>query len=147
MGIKDLWSEALGNINKQPSVPFTTARGNTIGIDISVWLHKNIHTDLNAQCLLAHPPYPPTNLVTSIKCLHKNLVKAGVIPYYVFDGSRHPMKSDTHQQRLEKAREHIGNFYLRGRNGETIDEEHRIKLLNMHWTLRSQQSKSLVKLY
>jgi len=132
MGTSDLWSEALGNINKQPSVPFTTAGGKIIGIDISVWLHKNIHTDLNAQCLLAHPPYPPTDLVTSIKCLHNNLVKAGVIPYYVFDGSRHPMKSVARQQRdkkLEKAREHIENFYSRGRNGEIIDEEHRIEAL------------------
>jgi hypothetical protein len=43
MGIKDLWSQALGNIKKKDAVPFSTLKGRVVGIDVSIWLHKYCH--------------------------------------------------------------------------------------------------------
>jgi hypothetical protein len=39
MGIKDLWSQALGNIKKKDAVPFSTFKRRVVGIDVSIWLH------------------------------------------------------------------------------------------------------------
>jgi hypothetical protein len=60
MGIKDLWSQALGNIKKKDAVPFSTFKGRVVGIDVSIWLHKYCHTDTVALHLNSEPKYALT---------------------------------------------------------------------------------------
>ena len=82
MGIKDLWAQALGDIKKSPTVAFSAFKGNTVGIDISVWLHRYCHTDPVALCMNSEPKYPPTELLAKFKSDHRALVDSGITPYY-----------------------------------------------------------------
>jgi hypothetical protein len=42
MDIKDLWSQALGDIKKKDAVPFSTFKGRVVGIDVSIWLQPQV---------------------------------------------------------------------------------------------------------
>lgn len=128
MTIKDLWSKALGDIKKKHAVPFSEFKGITLGIDISVWLHKYCHTDIVALCLNSEPKYPPLELLAKLQSNHQQLTDANIRPYYVFDGFRHPMKKVARKQREKKydaAKLWLEEFYDDARNNIPIDEERR----------------------
>ena len=128
MGIKDLWSKALGDIKKKDAVPFSTLKGSTIGIDVSIWLHKYCHTDTVALHLNSEPKYAPTELLTKFQGNHRALVDEGITPYYCFDGFRHPMKKVAREERESKyniAKQWLEDFYDDARNNRPIDDTRR----------------------
>jgi hypothetical protein len=45
MGIEELWSKAVGDIKKKDAVPFSVLKGTIVGVNVSIWLHINCHTD------------------------------------------------------------------------------------------------------
>ena len=67
MGIKDLWSKALGDIKKKDAVPFSTLKGTIVGVDVSIWLHMYCHTDTVALHLNSEPKYAPTELLAKFQ--------------------------------------------------------------------------------
>jgi len=128
MGIKELWAQALGDIKKRPPVAFSTLKGSTIGIDVSVFLHRYCHTDPVALCMNSVPKYPPTELLAKLKSDHRALVDSGITPYYCFDGFCHPMKKVARVERDNKynrAVQWLESFYTDAREECPIDTERR----------------------
>lgn len=132
MGIKDLWPNLLDSIKKKDAVSFSTFKGKTVGIDISVWLHKYCHTDVVAMCMNSVPQYVPTELLAKLQSNHRLLVNEGITPVYVFDGFRHPMKKVARVERdmrKNEAKEWLDEFYADGRANRPIDENRRDQAL------------------
>jgi 5'-3' exonuclease len=128
MGIKELWSKALGDIKKKDAVPFSTLRGTIVGVDVSIWLHMYCHTDTVALHLNSVPKYAPTELLAKFQSNHRALVNEGITPYYCFDGFRHPMKKVAREERENKynsAKQWLDCFYDDARNDRPIDDARR----------------------
>lgn len=128
MGIKDLWAEALGDIKKKPTAAFSSFKGCTVGIDISVWFHRYCHTEAVALRMNSEPKYPPTELLAKFKSDHRALVDSGISPYYCFDGYRHPMKKVARLERdnkHNKAKQWLDSFYADARANRPIEPERR----------------------
>jgi hypothetical protein len=128
MGIDELWSHALKGIKQLAPKPLNDARGAIVGVDISVWLHKYIHTNEAALCLSCVPKYPPASLLAKIRNLHSTFINAGIRPYYVFDGFRHLMKKVARTERDNKeksAKDWLAQFYTDGASGVEIDDQRR----------------------
>ena len=93
MTVVDLWSYALKGSKAVHPVALNKLNGKTVGIDISIWMHRLCATDAVALCMTCRPRYLPSNALSLLQLWHNTLVNEGIKPYYVFDGCRHPMKS------------------------------------------------------
>ena len=124
-----MWKCCIPGIKEKTPQPFSTAVNATIAIDISCSLHAFISRPKNALAACCVPPCPPTDVITSLESHHSKLVDSGIIPFYVFDGFKHPMKSATNQDRLKKrkaASDYLNSFYDRGKGDDVAltDEDH-----------------------
>jgi len=132
MTVNDLWRFPLKEVKKS-KVSLSTLCGQTIVVDLSIWLHQIIGVvDEVALFLQTKPAYLPRRLVRELWRRHKVLVDSGLKPIYMFDGRRHSMKVVAREQRdgpQESARKWLDDFYERGRSGATISDEERDKAL------------------
>ena len=108
---------------------FKSVANTRVAIDISCLLHAYVSKPKNALSMCCSPPYAPTDVVTSLDFHHNILKLYNIVPYYVFDGYRHPMKSATNLERSNKrkeARKLLDLFYERGKDPdvELTDEDH-----------------------
>ena len=129
MGVEDLWKYCIPGIKEKTPQPFSTAVNTTIAIDISCLLHAFISRPKNALAVCCVPPYPPTDVITSLESHYSKLVDSGIIPFYVFDGVKHPMKSGTNQDRSKRrkaASDYLDSFYDRRKVDDVAltDEDH-----------------------
>ena len=104
MRINQLWTHCLPGVKKKPSIKFNTVKGKTLAIDISGWLHQ-LCSSTNALLLTCAPKHPPNDVIATLKLWHQILTKHCIIPCYVFDGCRHPMKSKTNEDRKKESAE------------------------------------------
>ena len=95
MGPIEFWSGAFELFKKSERKPLKHFSGKCIGVDASIWLHALCKRESIHNCLMSKPPYPPLGLLTEFQERHNELIAEGIIPYYVFDGCRHPMKEPT----------------------------------------------------
>ncbi len=128
MTVTNLWSYALKSVKAVTPTNFTDLNGKTIGIDISVFLHRVCASETVALCMLCQPRYPPTNVILVLKSWHNALTSNGIKPYYVFDGHIHPMKSVARQKRdsdKQKSLNWLEQLYAKGRTllSEVTEEE------------------------
>ena len=135
MGVKDLWQHCLEGVKKGSRKTFSQCKGETVGVDISIWLHTFCNTESVTLCMNSQPPYPPTNIIASLQNVHLSLTQHGIHPLYVFDGCWHEMKSvarANHDKQHDAAVDSLQQFYVRGRTGEVISETDRSNALK--WT-------------
>lgn len=128
MTIQDLWKSILSRVKEAPKVKLVSQRGKKVGVDISVWIHQILAYDEVVLHLLSAPAYRPHRLLKELERRHGILVRAGIVPLYVFDGCDHPMKSATREERdspRAAARQWLADFYERGKTGGTITDEER----------------------
>lgn len=90
MGIKDV-NQVIGKYAKQG--PLKKHQGETIGIDVSNWMHKF----LKSPGYSYHEKPILKGFLNQIIAFNKN----GVTPFYVFDGEASDEKADTIQKRKE----------------------------------------------
>eukprot|EP00978_Attheya_sp_CCMP212_P014763 scaffold37800_cov52-Attheya_sp.AAC.1 len=93
MTIKHLWSDLLPYVKKQRRIRLDTFKGKTIGIDVLVWLHIISQKEEFVLFSNVTPFYPPTDILNEFKYHHDHLQRMGIVPFYIFDGQEHPMKS------------------------------------------------------
>ncbi len=78
MTVQDLWSHALKGAKAVEPVKLHQLNGATIGIDVSIWLHRVCALDDVALCMTCQPRYPPTAAISSLKSWHNALVAEGI---------------------------------------------------------------------
>ena len=118
MTIKCLWDQCIPGIKYKALFKFDVASGQSIAIDFNYWLHGLCSTQTNALLITCHLPCPPKDVVKTIESWHKSMTKNNITPYYAIEGRKHPMKSETHSDRLEKrskAKIALAFFYDRGK--------------------------------
>ena len=129
MGIKDLWKFGIPDVKSKPPVPFETAKGTKIAIDISTILYPLCKVSKSTLLMTCIPPYPPTDIIDTLAQYHKSIIENKITPCYVLEGYKHPMKYYTHQECLKirtDAMEKLNNFYEIGKDAmkELTDEDY-----------------------
>ena len=87
--------------NKAP-IKFETSSGQNIAADVNCWFHRLCSQPQNALAITCDPMCPPIDLINTLCERHKKMLKHGITPYHVFDGTRHPMKLSTGKDMLKK---------------------------------------------
>ena len=136
MTIKQLWECWIPGVKSNPTVSFDVASGQDIAIDFNCWLHGSCSQPLNALCIVNDPPYPPTDIVKTIELWHAKMLEKNITPYYVFDGRKHPMKLNTHNDRQKmkcEALTDLNLFCQRGKDAsiELSDGDHAVAMKNV----------------
>ena len=130
MTVADLWSYALKSAKGAKPTNFTELNGKTIGVDISILLHRVCATEAVALCMCCQPQYPPTNAISVLESWHHALTSVGIKPYY---GHRHPMKSVARHKRdsaKQKSLDWLEQLYCKGREAPSeLTEEDRDEML------------------
>ncbi len=99
---------------------------------MSPWLYQCSAIKEVLLCWFSKPQYEPTALLREIQRRHNMLTDLGITPFYVFDGSRHPMKVVARQSRdkkLASARDYLNSFLEKGRRGDPITDDDRKRAL------------------
>ena len=86
MGVDDLWKRCVPGVKSKSPQHFKTAKNTRVAVDISCMLHAFIARPKNALSVCCVPPYPPTDVVTSLEVHHK-FQQNDIEPHYAFDES------------------------------------------------------------
>jgi hypothetical protein len=103
MGINEWFKACFKSVKTGKTIKLSTLSGQTIGVDVSVWLH--IICSSNEDFVFRHhmqPFYPPSDFLDAFKSRHNTLLRNGITPLYVFDGIDHPMKALEKENRIIK---------------------------------------------
>ena len=100
MGADDLWKCCAPEVKTKASKHFKTAQNTRVAVDVSYTLHAFIARPKNALSVCCGHPYPPNDVIESLEVIHNAFNQHSIVPIYVFDGCRHPMKSSTNQDQL-----------------------------------------------
>ena len=101
MGIKGLWTDALGLFNASQYETIAViaqkqAEGKrlTLAVDISIWLNKYCMSETDKIATTCNPPYPAPDLLHKIQEIHREITKY-INLIYVFDGRPNELKDAT----------------------------------------------------
>lgn len=72
-------------------------------IDVSIWFHNILSSSDVVDQFHTSPPIPVTSFLAKFQFKHESIVKLGVVPFYVFDGTRNPLKGDEDARRRKAA--------------------------------------------
>ena len=115
MGVKHLWPHALPDLkNKTPFKHLLHYKGQSVAVDISGMLHAIIRSESVCLYMSCDPPYPPPHFERVLHSRYKTLMKYFDKVTFVFDGSRHTMKSVARANRnntINDAKAAIEEFY------------------------------------
>jgi len=110
MGVKDLWTHALGLFKNKPHELLSKSKGLRIAIDVSVFMNKTNGREVTQLATTNEPPYPSPDVIEWLSRHHPMIVEAGVTPVYVFDGPAPEVKKLEKNHRAG-LREKVGQEY------------------------------------
>ena len=131
MVVKQLFNELLPQIKKRAkeylSMKFS---GQTIGVDISIWLHQAYRLKDVVMCFILQPQYNPEAFLKAIQKHHCYLINCGITPFYVFDGKHHPVKlvKESCKEQIKQADTKIVMFYEKVKEKQELSEEELLEL-------------------
>ena len=99
MGVKQLWTDALGLFSETPHRDISDFAGMTLAVDLSIWLNKLCSSSVDKLATTCRPTYPAPDLLQNIQCLH-DILSEHVNLVYVFDGKATKLKDATRQARI-----------------------------------------------
>jgi 5'-3' exonuclease len=149
MTIKHLWSDLLPHVKKQPRIRLDTFKGKTIGIDVSVWLHIISQKEEFVLASNVTPFYPPTDILNEFKYRHDHLQRMGIVPFYVFDGQEHPMKSVARAKRdktKSDASKALDRLFAKGRDPNQNISDDDLTEVKKHMKALSKPTEELTRL-
>ena len=85
MGVTDMPRTLKGAGNRQSHI--SEMAGQTLGVDVEVWLHKAAATLEAAVLCSQEPPVPIPTGVAVVGALHRRLLGHNITPVYVSGGS------------------------------------------------------------
>ena len=97
MGVTDLPKTLKDAGNRQSHI--SEMAGQTLGVDVEVWLHKAAGTQEAAVLCSQEPPVPIRTGVAVVGALHRRPFEHNITPVYVFGGSRHAGKAGEDRRR------------------------------------------------
>lgn len=104
-------------------------RGQRVGIDLLAWLKEDTRNFKEVvKCIYKRNKYyQPAMALKMITDRHAALLKAQVMPFYVFSGARHP-----HQVlsiSTQNAIQHLNNFTYRSKREDIVDNTERLRAM------------------
>jgi 5'-3' exonuclease len=98
MGVNDLWTDVLGIFKYRLHQHLSKYQFATIGVDIDILFNKS-QTDVTQFATTNDPKYASPDILTKCQEYHNKIVKAGVVPIYVFGGPAPLLKKEEKESR------------------------------------------------